>query len=89
MSGRFWGTKRSRICHHIAARSGSNAAELSPKLGLKLSSISAATTAQTGQQCVFLLHFLSAKDAENAPLILNFPPIFVTAEHQNRGELRS
>lgn len=38
---------------------------------------------------MFLLHFLSKKDVENAPLILNFPPIFVTAEHQNRGELRS
>ena len=66
-----------------------NAAELSPKLGLKLSSISADTTAQTGQQCVFLLHFLNKKDAENAPLILNFPPLFMTVERQDGEELRS
>ena len=33
MVGRFWGTKRSRICHHIAAHSGSNVAEFSLKCG--------------------------------------------------------
>jgi len=33
MNGRFSGTKRSRICHHIAAHSGSNVAEFSLKCG--------------------------------------------------------
>ena len=69
--------------------SARNAAELNQKPGLKSWPISAVAAAQTGQRCVFLLHFLSAKDAENAPLILNFPPLFMTVERQDKEELRS
>ena len=42
--------KRSRICHHIAARSGSNAAELNQKPGLKSWLISAAAAIQMRQR---------------------------------------
>ena len=69
--------------------SARNAAKLNPKPGLKSWPISAVAAAQTGQRCVFLLHFRNKKDAENAPLILNFPPLFETTEHQDREELRS
>lgn len=66
-----------------------NAAGLNQKPGLKSWPISAVAAAQTGQRCVFLLHFLNKKDAENAPLILNFPPLFMTVERQDGEELRS
>ena len=69
--------------------SARNAAKLNPKPGLKSWPISAVAAAQTGQRCVFLLHFLSEKNPENASFILNFPPIFVPAERQDEGELRS
>ena len=66
-----------------------NAAGLNQKPGLKSWPISAVAAAQTGQRCVFLLHFLSEKNPENAPFILKFSPLFVTAERQDGGELRS
>ena len=81
--------KHSRICHHIAARSGSNAAGFSLKCDLKLRPISAVTTAQAGQLMRVSSSFLNEKDPENASFILNFPPIFVPAERQDEGELRS
>ena len=89
MSGRFWGTKRSRICHHIAARSGSNTAGFSLKCGLKSRPTSAVAAVQAGQQMRVSSSFLSEKVAENASFILNFPPLFVTVERQDEGELRS
>ena len=66
-----------------------NAAGLNQKPGLKSWPISAVTAAQTGQRCVFLLHFLSGKDSKSAPFILKFSPLFVTAEHQDGEYLRS
>ena len=69
--------------------SARNAAKLNPKPGLKSWPISAVAAAQTGQRCVFLLHFLSGKDSKSAPFILIFPPLFMTVERQDGEELRS
>lgn len=81
--------KRSRICHHIAARSGSNAAELNQKPGLKSWPISVIAAIQMRQRMRASFHFFIEKDPKNAPFILNFPPLFETTEHQDREELRS
>ena len=47
------------------------------------------TVIQMRQRMRVSSSFFYRKKPENAPLILNFPPLFETTEHQDRGELRS
>ena len=66
-----------------------NAAKLNPKPGLKSSPISAVAAIQMRQRMRVSSSFFERKKSENAPFILEFSPLFVTAERQDGGELRS
>lgn len=47
------------------------------------------TVIQMRQRMRVSSSFFERKKSENAPFILNFPPLFETTEHQDREELRS
>ena len=66
-----------------------NAAELNQKPGLKSWPISAVAAIQMRQRMRVSSSFFERKNPENASFILNFPPLFVTVERQDEGELRS
>jgi hypothetical protein len=76
MSGRFWGTKRSRICHHIAARSGSNAAKLNQKPGLKSWPISAVAAIQMRQRMRVSSSFFYRKRSKERSVHSQFSSAF-------------
>lgn len=66
-----------------------NAAELNQKPGLKSWPISVIAAIQMRQRMRVSSSFFERKKSENAPFILKFSPLFVTAERQDGGELRS
>ena len=66
-----------------------NTAGLNQKPGLKSWPISVIAAIQMRQRMRVSSSFFERKNPENAPFILKFSPLFVTAEHQDGEELRS